>query len=323
MIKITPISKFTKSLALKYDYLPYMIQRYLDFLGEKQTLAMLEANEKPLIPSLRVNTLKISINKLVEKLENNGFSLKKVKHLPYGFRIIKAPKNIGSTHEFLYGFYYLQKIASMFPPFILNPSPEDLVIDMCASPGSKSTQLAQMMKNKGTLVVVEKNKNRIDALEMNIRRMGVKNSIIMNFDAINLGSLNLKADKILLDAPCTGEGLIREDRTRKKSRNFSDIITMASIQKQLLQSGVRNLKKKGQLIYSTCSIAPEENELVIDEILSDFPSVSIQKLNTQYGVSGFTEYNNEKLNPDLKFSQRFFPHIHDTIGFFLCLLQKN
>ncbi|GAG78113.1 unnamed protein product [marine sediment metagenome] len=97
----------------------------------------------------------------------------------------------------------------MLPPIILDPKSNDVVIDMCAAPGGKATHLSQLMNNTGTLILIDRNKNRIPALEINLRRMGVINSIVLNLDAVNLSNLNVKADKILLDAPCTGEGLIR------------------------------------------------------------------------------------------------------------------
>jgi len=200
-----------------------MIERYLEFLGLDNTIKLLKANEKPLIPSIRVNTLKISQSVLKIKLEQKGFKLEPLEWVPYGFKVIKKSFNLGSSHEFLQGYYYLQNIASMLPALILDPKPSDLVIDMCAAPGSKATQLAQIMKNKGTLILIDRNKRRIPALEMNLRRLGISNSIILNFDAIALHKLNVKADKILLDAPCTGEGLIRQDRSRKTSKKLKDI----------------------------------------------------------------------------------------------------
>ena len=300
-----------------------MIERYLEFLGLDNTIKLLKANEKPLIPSIRVNTLKISQSVLKIKLEQKGFKLEPLEWVPYGFKVIKKSFNLGSSHEFLQGYYYLQNIASMLPALILDPKPSDLVIDMCAAPGSKATQLAQIMKNKGTLILIDRNKRRIPALEMNLRRLGISNSIILNFDAITLHKLNVKADKILLDAPCTGEGLIRQDRSRKTSKKLKDIEKMASIQKNLLIAGLNALNPNGKLLYSTCSIAPEENELVINEVLSKFSNFDIQKMHPKYGVNGYTEIFGKNLLDQLENSQRLYPHVHDTIGFYICLIKNQ
>jgi len=310
-------------LAQEYGYLPYMIKRYIQFLGVDGTIELLKANEKPLIPSIRVNTLKITASDLEKRLTKKGFELKQIKWIPYAFKVIQESYNLGSTHEFLQGYYYLQNIASMLSAIILDPKSNDVVIDMCAAPGSKATHMAQLMTNKGTLILIDRNRKRIPALEMNIRRMGIINSIIINMDAINLSKLNIKATKILLDAPCTGEGLIRQDPNRKRSRKMKDIENMASIQKKLLKAGLNALEPNGELLYSTCSIAPEENELVVHEVLEGNNKFRISQIPNTFGVSGLTEVYGKNLREDLKNSQRLYPHIHDTIGFYLCLLKSS
>ncbi len=299
-----------------------MIERYLNFLGLDNTLKLLEANEKPLTSSIRVNTLKIQPGELRNRLENKGFELQTIEWISYGFEVLKETYNLGSLHEYLQGYFYLQNVASMLPAIILDPKPGEIIIDMCAAPGGKATHMAQIMNNKGSLILIERNSKRIPALEINLRRMGVLNSIVLNLDAINLQKLNIEADKILLDAPCTGEGLIRQDKSRKKSKTQKDIEKLAGIQKKLLNSGLKVLKPGGTLLYSTCSIAPEENEFVINDVLQDRLEYSIIPLNNRYGVSGLTRVLGKVLRKDLKLSQRLYPHIHNTIGFFICLIKK-
>lgn len=299
-----------------------MIERYIDFLGLDDTLKLLEANESPLTSSIRVNTLKIQPGELRNRLENKGFELQTIEWISYGFEVLKETYNLGSLHEYLQGYFYLQNVASMLPAIILDPKPGETVIDMCAAPGGKATHMAQIMNNKGSLILIERNSKRIPALEINLRRMGVLNSIVLNYDARKLDNLNIKADKILLDAPCTGEGLIRQDKSRKKSKTQKDIEKLTNVQKKLLNSGLKVLKPGGKLLYSTCSIAPEENEFVINDVLQDSSEYSIIQLNTQYGISGITEVFGKILRKDLKFSQRLYPHIHNTIGFFICLIKK-
>ncbi len=300
-----------------------MVERYIQFLGLEQTISYLEANERPLTPSIRTNTLKISPQVLKKNLEIKGFEIEPIKWVPYAFHVLKAPYNLGSSHEFLQGYYYLQNVASMLPAIVLNPKSSDTVIDMCAAPGSKATHLAQLMNNKGKLILIDKYKNRIPALEVNLRRLGIYNSLVLNFDSTNLPKLKIKADKILLDAPCTGEGLIRQDRQRKKSKKLNDIKKMASIQKKLLRAGLQMLKPTGELLYSTCSIAPEENELVINEILEQEVNFSVSEISKIFGVKGFTRVYGRLLKDSLKRSQRLYPHIHNTIGFFLCLIKRE
>jgi len=299
-----------------------MIEKYFQFLGEDQTKQLLKANEKLLTPSIRVNTLKIDKDALKNRLLSKGFKLESIDWIHCGLKIKKSPLNLGSTHEYLQGFYYIQSIAPMLPALILNPNPSDIVIDMCAAPGGKATHLAQIMNNEGNLILIERNRNRIPALEINLRRLGVSNSIIINEDAVNLSKMKLKADKILLDAPCTGEGLIRQDSSRKRSKTIKDIIKLSSIQRKLLKTGLNSLKPGGQLLYSTCSIAPEENELVLDDVLKDNSDFAIVNIPRNYGVKGIIEVYNKKLREDIKNSQRLYPHLHDTIGFFISLIEK-
>ncbi|MHA2037782.1 MAG: SAM-dependent tRNA/rRNA cytosine-C5 methylase, partial [Promethearchaeota archaeon] len=170
--------------------------------------------------------------------------------------------------------------------------------------------------------LIERNRKRIPALEVNLRRIGIKNSILLNYDAINISNLKIKADKILLDAPCTGEGLIRQDKSRKKSKTMRDIDKMSSIQKKLLKSGLSALKLNGELLYSTCSIAPEENEFVVDEVLKDRTDCVIIKTSDSYGVEGLTKVYGKSLRENLRYAHRLYPHIHDTVGFFMCLIKK-
>jgi NOL1/NOP2/sun family putative RNA methylase len=309
-------------LAKEFGYLPYMVKRYIRFLGLDGTKDLLKANDKPLISTIRINTLKITIRELLDRLDKKGFVWEPILNIPYGFKILKSPYNLGSQHEYLQGYYYIQNLASMLPAIMLGPQPSDLVIDMCAAPGSKATQLAQLMQNKGILILIDRNKNRIPALRVNISRMGILNSIIFNFDSKVLNTLNIKAQKILLDAPCTGEGLIREDPSRKKSKAVIDIQKMAKIQAKLLKAGLETLSLGGELLYSTCSIAPEENELVIHSTLVNNPNFSIIKMPYAFGVSGLTQFNGVSLRKDMENAQRLYPHIHDTIGFFMCKIKR-
>lgn len=322
-VLIVEMQSSISELSKKFGYLPYMIERYLSFLGLDDTIKLLKANERPLKPSIRLNLLKMDLKDLKLTLEKKGIELEPIELIDHGFNVLKSSINLGSSHEFLQGYYYLQNVASMFPPIILNPSPTEVVLDMCAAPGGKATHLAQLMENTGTLILCERNRKRIPALTYNLRRMGVINSILFNMDASNVDKLNIKPDKILLDAPCTGEGLIREDPTRKKSRNLEDIQKMAEIQKILLKKGLQVLKPRGKLLYCTCSIAPEENEMVVHNVLKNTSGYDIESISQVVGVEGITRVYGEDLLSDLKHARRLYPHVNDTIGFFMCLIKKR
>ena len=215
---------------------------------------------------IRVNTLKINPEILKERLESKGVILEKT-FLDYAFEVIKSPFSIGSTPEYLFGYYMPQSISSMIPPIVLNPKEDSFVLDMCAAPGGKTTHLAQLMKNRGTIVAVEISKSRIKALKSNINRMGVLNAIVINADMRKYKDYLLKKriffDKILLDAPCSGN--IVKDKNRAVSEE--DIRYCSLRQKELIDIGIDLLKEGGELVYSTCSMEIEENEEVINYIL--------------------------------------------------------
>jgi len=313
--------ELAKKLAEQYDYHVYMVERYLELFGKEETIKLLEANERELNPIIRCNTLKIDVKSLENRLANKGFMLKKVPWIDYAFQVIKSPFSPGSTTEYLLGYYYVHRgMGSLLPVHALAPKPGEIVIDAAAAPGGKTSQMAQLMKNKGVILAIDINRERMRALRSNLSRLGVENVIAYRMDARDLPKLNIKADKILLDAPCTGEGLIPIDRSRKKSRLIEDIKYCSSLQFSMLATLLKCLKKGGILVYSTCSTAPEENELVIHRTLERFP-VSVEKTDLKNGLPGFTEFFGHKVREEIHEARRFYPHIHGTEGFFICKLR--
>ncbi len=227
---------------------------------------------------IRVNTLKISPDILRERLENKGVVLEKT-FLNYAFKVIKSPFSIGSTPEYLFGYYIPQSLSSLIPPVVLNPSKDDFVLDMCSAPGGKLTHISQLMNNEGCVLAIEISNKRIKALKSNINRMGIINAIVVNKDMRiykdYLINKNIKFDKILLDAPCSGN--IVKDKNRCVDKK--DILYCSERQKILLNIGIDLLKVGGELVYSTCSMEEEENEDVIRYILKVRDDIKIEKIN--------------------------------------------
>ena len=311
-----------QELAKKFGYNEYMIDRYLKLFGKDQILDFLEGNEQELLTSIKVNTLKISEDALLRKLESKGFELEPVSVVSNAFYVKKAPFSIGATTEYLLGYYYIQNVASMIPSLVLKVTSGDIVVDMCAAPGGKTIQLAQSMDNQGVILAIDLNRQRMKSLRSNISRCGVSNTITIRMDAANLVDLHVKnISKILLDAPCSGSGLIPSDPTRKTSRSYEDIEFCSLIQMKLIKSAINCLEKGGELVYSTCSIEPEENEYIIEEVLKQF-KVELVDLDFNFGVPGLINIFGRNLTPDLKKARRFYPYLHKTEGFFICKLKK-
>ena len=308
-------------LASKYRYPRYMIERYLKLFGLNETKELLEANTKKIKKSIRINSIKIDPQVLISRMEKKGFRFSPISWEPQGFYIEKEPYSIGATSEYLQGFYFVQRAASMLPAIVLKPNKNDLILDMCASPGGKLIQIADMINNEGCIIGLDLNRERIKSLRSNISRCGIKNTLIYRMDAAEFPKSGIKVDKILLDAPCTGEGIIPFDESRKTSRMYDDILLCSQIQLKLIKAAIKCLKKGGTIVYSTCSIAPEENELVINTVLKE-NTVEIIDTGLSIGQPGLTEFFNKKLNNKLKKARRFYPHKTNTQGFFICKLKK-
>ncbi|BCU70564.1 NOL1/NOP2/sun family putative RNA methylase [Stygiolobus caldivivus] len=322
LFDVSPSFK-AKQFAEKYNFLDYMIERYIHmFQGELEDF--LYHCSIPLVKSIRCNDLLINCEKLTERMRNKGFELQKVDWLLHGYRVVTVPKSpsLGATLEYLSGFYYIQGLASMVPPYVLSPNENDVVLDMAASPGSKTTQISQLMGNKGLILAVEKSRERIKTLLSNINRMKAKNVILLRTDSKNLVNSSLKFSKILLDAPCSGEGLIPEDPSRKTKTTISDLRRFFVEQLLMVNSAYQLLDDGGTLVYSTCSIAPEEDEAVVNFAIEEL-GMEVEKIEGYPADDGIEEFMQVKFNPEVKKCIRFYPHKSYTEGFFVCKLRKK
>jgi NOL1/NOP2/sun family putative RNA methylase len=310
-----------REVAAEYGYAEYMIERYIQFIGLQDTVQLLKANERPLNPTIQVNTLQIQRNGLQRRLEEKEFVLEPIPYLKRGLKIMHTPFSVGATTEYLLGYYTLQGAASMVVGESLGPHAGERVVDLCAAPGMKTIQLAQDMQNQGSILAIDRSVRRLRALEANLARCGVKNVVGVEFDARRFPQLRYPADKVLLDAPCTGSGIIRKDPRRKRSRRLADIQQMSRIQKQLIEAGIEGLREEGLLVYSTCSLEPEENEAVIAHALVTCP-VELVEPPTQMGEPCLILPKWEDQQKELKKTRRFWPQRQDTEGFFIGVLRK-
>jgi len=325
-LKYTTPSFEARTLAEKYGFLPYMVERYIKMFGNiEEVEELLKTTGKGLTKSIRCNILKIECNNLLKRLKSKGLKLKNIPWVNTGYWVLEGGEKLGYLHEYLFGYYFIQGAPSMVPPLELNPSPNDVVLDMCAAPGGKTTHLAELMGNKGVILAVDISRSRMKTLRSNISRMGVANTVLLKMNSKELGNYGEFFTKILLDAPCTGEGLLPIDASRKEKTQLQDLFKMASRQLELLKSAIKALKPGGTLVYSTCSIAPEENEFVINEILNLFKNVSVENLSiiSRFGVKGFTEVFGIRLRDELAKCYRVYPHKHEMEGYFICKLIKK
>jgi len=306
---------------MKYGYKNEIFERYVSMLGEKEAIQLVKANEKPLKKSIRVNTLRISPKELCERLKRKGFSLEKTRYCNYGYYVKEGKFSIGSTTEYLMGYYYIQEAVSMIPSLELEPKENEIVLDMCAAPGGKTTHLSQIMKNKGVIVACEIVGSRMKTLRSNIQRMGVKNVVGLRIDVKRILNFNLRFDKILLDAPCSGEGIVRKESKRKGTLCLRDIKICSERQKKLIDVAISVLKRNGMLVYCTCTFAPEENEFIVK--YASERGMKLVKMRSKFGSPGLTSVFGKELGKEMKLTRRFWPHIHDTQGFFIAKMVKK
>ncbi len=279
--------------------------------------------------SIRCNTLKISPSDLKKRLEEKGWKLKQpIKNHPEIMTLENTlnPGELGRALEHLLGYYYVQELASMLPPLILNAKPNEFVLDLCASPGSKTTQIASGMENTGLIIANDLQLNRIKILATNLERSGVANTIITKREGYELcrglKKDHLQFDKILVDAPCSGEGTLRTSPKTAQMWNINTVKSLSGIQKKLLAAAIEILKVGGELVYSTCTHAPEENEAIVDFFLKNF-DVEIEKITLPIKCSpGITKWKDKEYLEEVKYACRIYPHEYDTEGFFVAKFKK-
>jgi NOL1/NOP2/sun family putative RNA methylase len=241
--------------------------------------------------------------------------------IPEVLAVKKAPLVIGATTEYLLGHYYIQDLSSCMAVDSLDIEPGQVVLDVAAAPGGKTTFMAQKMNNSGAIIAIEPNGRRARSMSFNLARCGVYNTCILKMDALQVAKFEIKFDRVLLDAPCSCEGVIAKDPTRKISHTPQDVDYCSGMQQRLIQAAASSVKPGGILVYSTCSFAPEENEMVVDKLLQDFINITVEPI--EYGSSGLTRFGDLIFDDQLKNARRLYPHLHDTTGFFIARLRMS
>ncbi len=277
--------------------------------------------------SVRVNTLKISVGKLKERLaESWGFE-----QIPWcneGFWIKKKEAEaIGNTLEHALGYIYVQEAASMIPPLALFQNEqleEPAVLDMCAAPGSKTTQLAQYMENKGVIIANDYTGARLAPLGINLQRCGVSNAITTLMHGQWFAKVKTRFDYILVDAPCSGTGTIRKSLKTIEDWNPKMVTKLSCVQKKLIETAFGILKKEGVMIYSTCSLEPEEDEGVVDFLIRKYDNAVVEKIILPDLKSSPTTtfFEDKKYSDKVADTLRIWPQDNDTEGFYIARIRK-
>jgi NOL1/NOP2/sun family putative RNA methylase len=273
---------------------------------------------------IRVNKIKISEEKLEEKLKR--WNAKKILKGVFEIKNLK-PGELGKAKEHLLGYYFIQDLASLMPVLALNPKPNELILDLTAAPGGKTTFISEKMYNKGTVIANDFSNKRNKILIHNLNRCGCSNVIVTKEDGKNLckklGKLNIKFDKILIDPSCSEEGTIRENKKILRIWNENKIKKFSKEQKRLTSSSIKILKKEGRLVYSTCTYSPEENEEVVNNLIENY-GMKIDKISLPVKTRpGVIKWRDKKFNKDVGNAIRIYPQDNNTGGFFIAKLKNE
>jgi len=317
-------------LAEQNGYLPELVDYFMTMFSPAELVEFISASDKPRPLVIRTNTLMTRRKDLAAALIKRGITLDPVASWSkVGLKIIESPVPVGATPEYLTGMYMLQSAASMCPVLALAPQPKERILDMSSAPGGKTSYIAQLMRNTGCLIANDLKPERQKATVANLHRLGVSNVITCTHDGRKLGAMfqQHKFDRILLDAPCSGLGVISRDPSVKVQRTIADVLQTAHLQKELLLSAIDCLKcthsseNQKVLVYSTCSVSVAENEQVVNYALEK-RDVKLVETSLDFGEAGYTRYQQYRFHPSLALTRRFYPHIHNMDGFFVAKFVK-
>jgi 16S rRNA (cytosine967-C5)-methyltransferase len=254
-----------------------MVKRWIARFGFDEAEKLAESNNKRPILTLRINTLKTNKQEVLKRLEERNITTRVCRHIDY-FITLRLMSKIYLDEDFLNGYYTVQDESAGIPSLLLQPKETDLVLDMCAAPGGKSTHLAQMMKNKGKIIAVDKYDAKINVMTAAAQRLGATNIEFIQDNAVDFQDERIKDqkfDKILLDAPCSGLGVLSKKPEIRWKREVEDIFQLAELQKKLLNAAAVLLKDGGAIVYSTCTTEQEENMEVVKDFLGKHPVFKI------------------------------------------------
>lgn len=273
----------------------------------------------PLKQSIRINTLKAPLEYIKERLEER-YELEPIPWVKEGFFI--NTREFGDMIEYSLGLVFPQEASSMIPPVVLDPQPEELVLDMAAAPGAKTTQIAQYMENEGCIIANDMKKWRVNVLIANLNRFGVLNTRVTVKDGAYFGRFENTFDKILLDAPCSSVGMVRKSFKFLSSWSMKKVITYSNIQKKLIMAAYKALKPRGVLVYSTCTIDPLENEGVVDYLLRK-TDAKIEKIDLPLRPTPpVLEFDGKEYSEEVRKCLRLHPQDNNTEAFFVAKIRK-
>jgi NOL1/NOP2/sun family putative RNA methylase len=301
-----------------------IFERYRDLVDDWD--AFLDALARPLRPVIWTNTLRTTPQKLRDWLAEDGVDTEPLPWYPRAFRL-GAEVSPGKSLAFVTGHYHVQEEVSLLPVTLLDPRPGERILDLCAAPGNKTTQAGVHMHSRGTLIAVDKNRQRSGIIRHNLERLGITCAAITVADGSSLPRSWGRFDRVLADVPCTCEGTTRRNPEVMLRWQLSSE-EQARKQLELLTKAVHLCRPGGRVVYSTCTYAPEENEAVVDAVLRDGElGASLEVLPAKIAgfrsLDGLSEWRGRRFDERLTRTMRVFPHLNDTGGFYVAVLERG
>ncbi|NLJ78574.1 MAG: 16S rRNA (cytosine(967)-C(5))-methyltransferase RsmB [Tissierellia bacterium] len=315
LMKIEVIDR-EHALSIKYSHPLWMIRRWIEDYGYEFTKQLCKYNNHRPRLNIRTNTIKITRRELRNRLAKYGYTVNETKHAADGL-IVENPSAITEIEEFKLGYFFIQDESSMLVAQIANPKGNNIVLDLCSAPGGKATHFAELMNDRGKIIGRDIYDHKLRLIDENAARLGITIIETQKFDAMELDKAWIgKADYCIVDAPCSGLGIIRRRPEIKWNRNEDDIEDLVRIQSGILDNAKMYIKPDGIIIYSTCTIGRQENIDIVEEFIHKNPGFELMnfhdrvnfKQDMQSATNGYIE---------------LFPHIHHMDGFFIAKIRRK
>jgi 16S rRNA (cytosine967-C5)-methyltransferase len=315
--KLEPIIETASDMekvALQTFHPTWFVEYCFKLFGQQEAIAFLEGSQHPPPTYIRINTLTAAEDATVQKLAAEGVELEKTTQLQHTYRVLATKKPLNALPSYASGEFYVQDKASCFATQVAAPEAGSTVFDICAAPGAKTTYIAQLMSNQGTIISLDFSAKRMITWKKETTRMGTKIADPLLADATVSVPLIDEADLLILDPPCTSTGVFAKQPSAKWRLSPNSIRNMAEVQWQMINNCAEKVKTGGTLAYSTCSITLEENEGIIERFLKEQKAFKLVDIEPKIGLPGLNS---------LVQCQRLYPHLHQCNGFFLAKLKKQ
>jgi 16S rRNA (cytosine967-C5)-methyltransferase len=303
-----------EKISLQTFHPVWFVEYCIKLFGQNEAITFLNGSMKTPPTYIRINTLKATEESTLQKLKEESVELQKTEPLKFTYKVLSTKKPLNALPSYAEGLFYIQDKASCFATQVANPQPGNIVFDVCAAPGAKTTFIAQLMQNQGNIISVDFSPKRMKTWQKENKRMGAKiaNPLVADI-SVSIPVLG-EADIVVLDPPCTSTGVFAKQPSAKWRLSPKSIQNMSGLQWQMINNCADKVAKGGFIAYSTCSVTMEENEGIIERFLREHPEFTLADIEPKIGMPGLN---------GLTKCQRLYPHIHQCNGFFIAKLQKT